>query len=157
MTTLTTPEPETETITSSLGQQLVVFSLHDEQYALPITAVREIIRYRRSRSVGAGGSVLQGVINLRGRLIPICDLSSRLGETLDIHDDSRILIIDTSEGVIGLIVDTVDEVMLVTADQVEDLPVSDNGLGGQVAKVGDRLIILVDAERNLTGLLTAGF
>jgi purine-binding chemotaxis protein CheW len=154
---MTTTTPEPETTTSGASQQLVVFSMHNEQYALPITGIREIIRYRRSRSVGAGGSVVQGVINLRGPVIPICDLSSRLGEMLDIHDDSRILIIDTSDGVIGLIVDTVDEVMLVTADQIEDLPVSDNGLGNQVAKVGDRLIILVDAERNLTGLLTADF
>jgi purine-binding chemotaxis protein CheW len=149
--------PASETTTSGLDQQLVVFSLHGEQYALPITAVREIIRYRRPRSLGTGSNVVQGVINLRGRVIPICDLSSRLGEILDIRDDSRILIIDTSDGVIGLIVDTVDEVMLVTGEQVEDLPASDTGLGGQVAKVEDRLIILLDAERNLTGLLSGGY
>jgi purine-binding chemotaxis protein CheW len=152
---MTTMAPAPETI-SGLDQQLVVFSMHDEQYALPITGIREIIRYRPSRSVGAGGGVVQGVINLRGQVIPICDLSSRLGEMLEIREDSRILIIDTSDAVIGLIVDTVDEVMLVTADQIEDLPVSETGLGNQVAKVEDRLIILVDAERNLTGLLTGG-
>jgi purine-binding chemotaxis protein CheW len=77
MTTLTTPEPETTT--SGVGQQLVVFSMHGEQYALPITGIREIIRYRRSRSVGAGGNVVQGVINLRGQVVPVCDLSSRSG------------------------------------------------------------------------------
>ena len=150
---MATPAPED---TIELNQQLVVFSMHDEQYALPIAGIREIIRYRRSRSVGARGSVVQGVINLRGQVIPICDLSSRLGEVLAIREDSRILIIDTSDGVIGLTVDTVDEVMLVTGHQIEDLPGSDNGLGNRVAKVGDRLIILLDAERNLTGLLAGG-
>jgi chemotaxis signal transduction protein len=69
-----------------------------------------------------GSGVVQGVINLSGQVVPVCDLSSRLGEMLDIHDDSRILN-------------------------------SDNGLGNQLAKVQDRLIILLDAERNLTGLL----
>ena len=150
MSTTTTAVAES---TAGAGQQLVVFSMHGEQYALPITGIREIIRYRRPRSVGGSGGIVQGVINLRGQVIPICDLSSRLGQMLDIHDDSRILIIDTTDGVIGLIVDTVDEVMLIGADQIEDLPVTDTGVGNQIAKVDDRLIVLLDAERNLTGLL----
>jgi purine-binding chemotaxis protein CheW len=154
MTAISTTPPQT---TTGLDQQLVVFSMHGEQYALPITGIREIIRYRRPRPLGGSGGVVQGVINLRGQIIPICDLSSRLGEMLDIHDDSRILIIDTADGVIGLIVNTVDEVMRIDAEQIRDLPDSDNGLGNQIAMVQDRLIILIDADRNLTGLLASGY
>ena len=141
--------------TSPADRQLVVFSMHGEQYGLPITSVREIIRYQRPRAIGAVDGLIQGVINLRNSVVPVCDLSSRLGEVLDIHDHSRILIIDTAAAAIGLIVDSVDEVMLVCGGQVEALPVTEGALGTQIAKVDERLIILIDAEHTFDGVISA--
>jgi purine-binding chemotaxis protein CheW len=142
--------------TTELEQQLVIFSLQGEHYALPITSVREIIRYKAPRGIGHAYGLIQGVINVRGKILPICDLSSRLGKTLEIHDASRILIVEASGTAIGLIVDAVDEVLHVAADQIEPLPISDtqNGLGDQIAKVGERLIILLDAQRAFADVLT---
>jgi chemotaxis signal transduction protein len=65
--------------TTELEQQLVVFSLQGEHYALPITLVRKIIRYKPPRSIGQAYGLIQGVISVRGKILPICDLSSRLG------------------------------------------------------------------------------
>jgi purine-binding chemotaxis protein CheW len=134
-------------------QQLVVFSMHGEHYALPIVAIREIIRHQRPRAIGSISSLMQGVINLRGRVLPVCDLSSELGAMLEISEDTRILVVDTDGSVVGLIVDSVDEVLDVTPGQIEDLPVSDTGLGSQIVKIDDRLIILIDTERTFAGVL----
>ena len=60
-------------------QQLVIFSLHGEQYALPITTVQEIIRHTEPRSLASSTPWIKGVINLRGKIIPVCDLAGRLG------------------------------------------------------------------------------
>jgi purine-binding chemotaxis protein CheW len=64
---------------AEVERQLVVFSLHGEHYGLPITAVREIIRYIPPSATATASGVIQGLINLRGRTLPLVDLSSRLG------------------------------------------------------------------------------
>ncbi len=135
-------------------RQLVVFGLHDEHYALPITSVREIIRYTPPKAKGAAGGMILGMISLRGRVLPVADLSSRLGCALEVHDGTKILVVELSAGAIGLVVDSVDEVLLVPADAIEPMPVSESGFGDEIAKVGDRLITLLDAERALGGALT---
>jgi purine-binding chemotaxis protein CheW len=96
---------------------------------------------------------MPGVINLRGRVLPVCDLSSELDAMMEIDDNTRILVVDTDGSVVGLIVDSVDEVLDVTPGQIEDLPVSDTGLGSQIVKIDDRLIILIDTERTVAGVL----
>jgi len=65
--------------TTQTTRQLVVFSLGEEEYALPITQVQEIIRYQEPRAVASDSSWIRGVISLRGRIIPVCDLAERLG------------------------------------------------------------------------------
>jgi purine-binding chemotaxis protein CheW len=135
-------------------RQLVVFALHDEHYALPITSVREIIRFTPPKAKGAASGMVQGMISLRGRVLPVADLSRRLGQALEVHDGTKILVVELGAGAIGLIVDAVEEVLLVSADAIEPMPVSEGGLGDEIAKVGDRLITLLDAERALGGALT---
>ncbi len=75
-------------------RQLVVFALHDEHYALPITSVREIIRFTPPKAKGAASGMIQGMISLRGRVLPVADLSSRLGRALEIHDGTKILVVE---------------------------------------------------------------
>src|SRR2546423_1584452 len=130
-------------------RQLVVFSLHGEHYGLPITSVREIIRYVPPSATATASGVIQGMISLRGRTLPIVDLSSRLGRQLDVGSKTRILVLEVSRGALGLIVDAVDGILPVATDRIVPLPVAaaENGLGDEVANVGDRLIVLIDAER----------
>ena len=136
-------------------RQLVVFSLHGEHYALPITAVREIIRYIPPSATATASGLIQGLISLRGRTLPIVDLSSRLGQRLEVGSKTRILVVEVSRGTMGLVVDTVDGILPVPAAQIAPLPVAgaENGLGDEVASVGERLIVLIDPERALGTLL----
>jgi purine-binding chemotaxis protein CheW len=137
-------------MTAAKGErQLVVFSLHGEYYGLPITTVREIIRYVAPSATATARGVMQGMISLRGRTLPIVDLSSRLGQSLEVENKTRILVLEIAAGALGLIVDTVDGILPVPADQIQPLPASsaDNGLGDEVAAVADKLIVLIDAER----------
>ncbi len=137
-------------MTAAAGErQVVVFSLHGERYGLPITAVREIIRYVAPSATAAARGVIQGMISLRGRTLPIVDLSSRIGQQLEVGSQTRILVLEVPGGAIGLIVDGVDGILPIPAAQIEPMPVAsaDNGFGEEVAAVGDRLIVLIDPER----------
>jgi purine-binding chemotaxis protein CheW len=137
-------------VTAAEGErQVVVFSLHGERYGLPITAVREIIRYVAPSATAAARGEIRGMISLRDRTLPIVDLSGRLGQQLEVSVRTRILVLDVPGGTIGLIVDGVDGILPIPAAQIESLPIAsaDDGLGDEVAAVGERLIVLIDPER----------
>lgn len=131
--------------------QLVVFSLGTEEYGLPITAVQEIIRYSRPRTIPSAPASVRGVINLRGKIIPVCDLKNRLGLWDQDGDEGKIVIIESNGVTAGLIVDEVEEVITVEDAQCEDAPSDDTGYIAAVAKVGDRLLVLLDLGRLFAG------
>jgi purine-binding chemotaxis protein CheW len=136
-------------------RQVVVFSLGGEYYGLPITAVREIIRYAAPSATATARGAIQGMIILRGRTLPIVDLSSRLGKELEVGTRTRILVLEVAGDALGLIVDGVDGILPIPADRVEPLPVAtgEEAIGDEVAAVGERLIVLIDPDRTLGGLL----
>jgi purine-binding chemotaxis protein CheW len=137
-------------------EQLVVFSLHGEHYALPITAVQEIIRYTPPGATAAASGLIRGMINLRGEMLPVVDLSPRVGGELEVGAGTRILVVEVGNGRLGLLVDAVDGIERIGAEQIEPLPVAANReLGEQIAAVGDRLIVLIDPERALGEVLPA--
>jgi purine-binding chemotaxis protein CheW len=125
-------------------RQLVVFTLGDEQYAVPIKQVQEIIRYTHLRSVASSDQWVQGVLSLRGKIVPVYDLSARLGITSKVTEHSKIAILDTGADTVGLIVDDVDEVLTVTEAQLDTTPAADTTLIDAIAKVEDRLIVLLN-------------
>ena len=100
-------------------QQLVIFSLAREEYALPITRVQEIIRYTEPRSVASSSPWVRGVINLRGKIVPVCDLAMRLGLSHEHAEAAKIAVVETQAGTAGVVVDSVEEVLTVSADQIE--------------------------------------
>ncbi|MGO9904092.1 MAG: chemotaxis protein CheW [Solirubrobacteraceae bacterium] len=126
------------------ARQLVVFTLGAEQYALPIKQVQEIIRYKQPRSFTSTDYSVRGVISLRGRIIPVHDLASRLGVSSELSDQTMIMILETAAQTVGVIVDAVDEVLTVQADQLEQLPAADTTLMDSIAKLGDRLVVLLN-------------
>ena len=126
------------------ARQLVVFTLGAEQYALPIKQVQEIIRYKQPRSFTSTDYSVRGVINLRGRIIPVHDLAARLGVSTELTDHTMIMILEAAAQTVGVIVDAVDEVLTVKADQLEQLPNADTTLMDSIAKLGDRLVVLLD-------------
>src|ERR1044072_3514914 len=101
-------------MSDTTSQQLVVFSLGAEEYALPIGSVHEIIRYTEPRSVASDAKWIRGVIGLRGKIIPIFDLAARMGvETGAGSEPGKIVIVETGASQVGVIVDQVDEVLSV--------------------------------------------
>jgi purine-binding chemotaxis protein CheW len=134
------------------AQQLVVFSLGEEEYALPITQVQEIIRYTEPRAVASETAWIRGVISLRGKIVPVCDLGSRLGRTYELASEAKIVIVETDAGTAGVIVDEVEEVRTVEGEQLETVPGAGTDLIDTIAKVEDRLIVLLNPEGLFSGV-----
>ena len=126
------------------SHQLVVFSLGSEEYALPIGAVHEIIRFSEPRSVASEVPWIRGVIGLRGKIIPIFDLAARLG--LAPSEPGKIVIVAGDAGQVGVMVDEVEEVLTVTSDQLEDVPTANSEAIEAIAKIGDRLVVLLNTS-----------
>jgi purine-binding chemotaxis protein CheW len=127
------------------SQQLVVFSLGTEEYALPIGTVSEIIRFTEPRTVASEAAWIRGVIGLRGKIIPIFDLAARMGLETD-SEPGKIVIVETGTGQVGVMVDEVEEVLTVAAGQLEAVPTANTDSIEAIAKIEDRLVILLNAE-----------
>jgi purine-binding chemotaxis protein CheW len=125
-------------------RQLVVFSLGEEEYALPIADVHEIIRYTEPRSVASSVGWIRGVISLRGKIVPVYDLAARLGEARDPDNaPQKIVIVESAERMAGVIVDDVAEVLTVDCDSVEPVPSAAEVSIDGIARIEDRLIVLL--------------
>src|SRR5581483_3485411 len=124
-------------------RQLVVFTLGTEHYALGIQQVHEIIRYSEPRSVASRLDWVKGVISLRGRIVPVFDLASRLGLSSALSDQTKIVIVEDGSEIAGVIVDDVEEVLTVDHEQFEEVPGADTTLIESIAKINDRLVVLL--------------
>ena len=129
-------------MSDTTSQQLVVFSLGSEEYALPIGSVHEIIRFSEPRSVASDVPWIRGVIGLRGKIIPIFDLAARMG--LEPSEPGKIVIVSSGAGQVGVMVDEVEEVLTVTSEQLEDVPSAASDAIEAIAKIEDRLVILLN-------------
>ncbi len=124
-------------------RQLVVFTLGTEHYALPIQQVHEIIRYSEPRSVASRADWVRGVISLRGRIVPVYDLATRLGVPSELTEETKIVIVEAGSETAGVIVDGVEEVLTVEDEQMQEAPGADTTLIDSIAKVDDRLVVLL--------------
>jgi purine-binding chemotaxis protein CheW len=131
---------------TATSQQLVVFSLGAEEYALPIAAVSEIIRFTEPRSVASEVAWIRGVIGLRGKIIPIFDLAARLELPGADSEPGKIVILETGTDQVGVMVDEVEEVLTVVSDQLEPVPTANTDSIEAIAKIDDRLVILLNSE-----------
>jgi purine-binding chemotaxis protein CheW len=127
-------------------QQLVVFSLGSEEYALPIGSVHEIIRFTEPRTVASDAAWIRGVIGLRGKIIPIFDLASRMALEIGESEAGKIVIVESGTGQVGVMVDEVEEVLTVSSDQLENVPSANSASIEAIAKIEDRLVILLNPE-----------
>ena len=132
-------------MSESTSQQLVVFSLGTEEYALPIGTVSEIIRFSEPRTVASDAAWIRGVIGLRGKIIPIFDLAARMALDTD-SKPGKIVIVETGTGQVGVMVDEVEEVLTVSGEQLEAVPTAASDSIEAIAKIEDRLVILLNAE-----------
>lgn len=140
---------------SDAGGQYVLFRVGPEEYGLPISCVSSIIRYEHVTPVPRAPRAVQGVIDLRGRVIPVVDLGKRLfGTEFAPMPRSRIIVTESEGGEIGLAVDSATEVATFAGDELMPTPAA--VVAPEIADafeavvhVGERLVILLDLDRIL--------
>lgn len=135
-------------------EQVVVFQLADQTYGVDIACVYEIIRMEAITRVPRAPQFVEGVINLRGRIIPVIDLRRRFGLPQNEQTRaSRIIIVEMNGMTVGMVVDAVLEVLRLPADSIEPPPPVINGIDSAylrgIALWGERLIIMLDTEKVL--------
>jgi purine-binding chemotaxis protein CheW len=136
--------------------QVVSFKLGSEEYGVEIAQVQEINRMVAVTHVPRAPQFMEGVINLRGQLIPIIDLRARFGMPRVEHTkNTRIVVTDIGAKRVGMVVDSVSEVLRLATDAIEDAPEMITGVDTEyirgVGKIEDRLIILLDLAKIITG------
>ena len=133
---------------------IVGFRIGRETFGVPISLVHEIVRVPDITSVPEAPDYVEGVINLRGKIISVVDLRKRFGETeIKAHKKNRILVVEVSGKLVGLMVDAASEVLKIPPSEI-DLPpnVFEEGELNYVTGVGklqSRLIILIDLTKIL--------
>lgn len=135
--------------------QLVTFSIGEEEFGVDILKVQEIIRTMEITKVPRAPQFVEGVINLRGKVIPIIDLRRRFGLVARSHDkNTRIIVIEINNMIVGFVVDSVSEVLRIPFSTVEPPPPVVSGTESEyisgVGKLEDRLLILLDLDRLLS-------
>lgn len=137
-------------------EQLVTFGLGSEEFGIDIMLVQEIIRIPPITRVPKAPSYVEGVINLRGNVIPVVSLRNRFGmEPAEETDLCRIIVLQVHNKVFGIRVDAVTEVLRLDTDSIEPPPPVALGMDSHyirgVGKIGERLLILLDLDQIMGG------
>jgi len=132
--------------------QLVSFEVAGEEFAVDILAVREINRMMQITQVPSSAADVEGVVNLRGRIVPVVNLRTRLGLERAAHSrDSRIIVVEVDDRTIGFIVDRVKQVLRIDPGMIDQTPELSTHADAHyihgVGKLNDRLIILLNLQR----------
>ena len=132
--------------------QLVTFKLGTEEFGVDILKVQEINKMMSITKIPNAPTFIEGVINLRGKIIPIVDLRKRLGFRDQMYDKStRIIVVELDGLVLGFIVDSVSEVLRIPENTIEPPPSMVAGIESEyiegVGKLDDRLLILLELKK----------
>ncbi|WP_305456404.1 chemotaxis protein CheW [Photobacterium leiognathi] len=135
--------------------QWVTFQLEDETYGINVMQVREVLRYSEIAPVPGAPDYVLGIINLRGNVVTVIDTRSRFGLMLgEISDNTRIVIIEAEKQVIGILVDSVAEVVYLRSSEIDSTPsVGTEESAKFIQGVSNRegqLLILVDLNKLLS-------
>ncbi len=142
--------------------QLVSFNIGTEEFGVDILKVQEINRMVEITKVPQAPHYVEGVINLRGKVIPIVDLRKRFDLELKEYDkNTRIVVVDIGGNIMGMIVDAVSEVLRLSTSTIEPPPEIVTGINSEyikgVAKLDDRLLIFLDLSKVIDVEEMAGF
>ena len=136
-------------------KQMVLFELGGETYGLDIAVVREIITMQPITRVPKAPVFVEGVINLRGKVIPVINMSTRFGMAkTQVSKNTRIVVVDIKGATIGIVVEVVTEVVRIQDSAVEsasDIVVAaDSQYLQGIAKLNGKMVILLDLEKALS-------
>ncbi|MFO0891392.1 MAG: chemotaxis protein CheW [Isosphaeraceae bacterium] len=132
--------------------QLVGFRLDNEDYAIAITKIQEIILMKPITRIPQVPDFIEGLINLRGSVIPIVNLRKRFGlPHRDLDDETRTIVVNVHEKTVGCVVDAVTQVIRIDRDLVQPPPLSVLAVNHQylagLARLEDRLLIILDIDK----------
>lgn len=144
----------------SRSGKFLTFKLGEESYAVEVLKIKEIIRMQRVTPVPHLPAYMQGIINLRGKVIPVIDLRVKFGlEAVEVTERTCVVVVqiqmsgDDRLALVGMIVDAVEEVMNITNDQVEDNPdlgsTLENRFIDGLAKFQDVIVTILNIDRLL--------
>lgn len=139
-----------------MEHQLVIMKLGNEHYGVDIANVESIIKMQEITALPRAPEFVEGVINLRGTIIPIIDMRKRFDMPLvEATRDTRIVVVEIRNLTVGMVVDAVNEVLRVADEDIEPpsqlVTTVDSAFIIGIAKVADRLIILLDLSKVLSG------
>lgn len=138
--------------TRSIAIQFVGFSLADVDYAFEIRRIQEIILMPPITRIPQMPAWIEGLINLRGTVIPVVSLRRRFDlEERPKDDDTRIIVLNVGTKTVGVVVDSVSRVMKVSPDQIQPPPVTLDAIEKStlqgVVRVADKLVVILDVDR----------
>lgn len=137
----------------------LVFNINDEDYGIPISKIREVIRFVKITPIHEASDFLKGVINLRGKIIPIIDMRAKFGMQEQDYSDRTVFIIVDILGAkevynLGISVDAVQDVVDIKEEDVEKTPDIGLRLKSQylegIAKVGEHMIMMLNMDKILS-------
>lgn len=140
------------------GDQVVIFALGSEEYGVEIRYAQEILRIPEIVKIPDSPAYVEGIINLRRKIIPVIDLKRKFGlGDSQTHADSRLVVLNIEGLILGIIVDDVSEVVKLEQNSIERLPAefgggNDNCLKG-VGRIENRLLLLLDVKKSFTDYL----
>lgn len=140
---------------SVISEKYLTFYIEDTIYGIAIENVIEIIGVEKTTVVPGIPHYIKGVINLRGRIVPIIDARLKIGKFEKEYDERTcIIVINWKDTMVGLIVDSVADVSDFNNDQLSKLPdfadVNSNGYLSSVCKIGDKLVLIFDCDKLLS-------
>jgi len=150
---------ETKAVSAELAGKYLTFKVSDEEYGIEILKVQEIIHLQSITRVPKAPDCVRGVINLRGKVIPVVQLRKKFGLD-EIEDTERtcIIVVQIAKGAqrttMGIIIDEVKEVLDIKEENIEETPSFGSDIDTQfilgIGKIGERLKILLDIDKVLT-------
>lgn len=138
--------------------EFLSFKLGNEEYGVNILRVQEIRSFEKPTALANSPADILGVVNLRGVIVPIIDLRVRLRLAQAAYDEQTVVIIvNVGERVVGLVVDSVSDVLTLQPEQMRPVPALDSGFAAEhllaLGAVDDRMLLLLDIEKYLTAAL----
>ena len=138
-----------------MEKQYVVFKLNEEEYGVEISHVQEITEYKTVTNVPNTPSFIEGIINLRGNIVPIVSIKKRFELSQEeASTDHRVIIINLGSKQVGFIVDDASQVLTMNENQIENPPDLITGIDRDyiigIGKVAEKIIILLDLEKILS-------
>jgi purine-binding chemotaxis protein CheW len=133
-------------------REYLTFRLGEEEYGIDILKVQEIRGYEQPTRIANAPSFIKGVVNLRGVIVPIVDMRLKFGlGTAEYNDFTVVIILNLGARVVGMVVDSVSDVMELSPDQIRDTPEIDSVVDSSyitgLGTLNDRMLILIAIEK----------